>query len=85
MENENTTSKRVVVASGKKTQLNDSQHAGEVIIVASKIKKYIKEKHGLNTASNVMERLSDIVRVSVDRAAESAMKDGRKTLMDRDF
>ena len=49
------------------------------------IKKYIKDKHGLNTSANVMQVLSDIVRVKCDAAAERAMQSGRKTLQDKDF
>ncbi|MEA1987293.1 MAG: hypothetical protein U9N76_07375 [Candidatus Marinimicrobia bacterium] len=56
----------------------------EVLVVASKLKKYIKEK-GMNTAGNVPEVLSDIVRTLVDQAAENAKNDKRKTIKDRDF
>ncbi len=64
---------------------SDSQKGQEVLVVASKVKTYIKEKYDLNTAKNVMERLSEIVRNICDEAAENAKKDKRKTLMDRDF
>lgn len=57
----------------------------DILIVASKLKKYIKDRHDLNTSGNVMERLSDIVRRIVDEAVPEARKEGRKTLMDRDF
>lgn len=57
----------------------------EVLIVASKLKQYVKEKHDLNTSANVMDILSNIVRRVTDEAASKAMSSGRKTLMDRDF
>jgi hypothetical protein len=57
----------------------------EILIVASKLKQYVKEKYDLNTSANVMEALSDEVRKITDRAAAKAMADGRKTLMERDF
>ena len=57
----------------------------EVLIVASKLKAYVKAKSGLNTSANVLDKLSDMVRVHCDRAIEEAMRNGRKTLMDRDF
>lgn len=57
----------------------------EIMIVASKLKQYIKEKHDLNTSANVMEVLSDKVRRLADEASEKAKMSGRKTLMDRDF
>ena len=62
-------------------ELNDK----EILIVASKLKKYIKEKHGLNTSASVMDVLSSIVRVKCDAAVDKAMQEGRKTLLDRDF
>ena len=57
----------------------------EVLTVTSKLKKYVKETHGLSTSGNVPEKLSDVIRELVDRAAENAKGQGRKTLMDRDF
>jgi hypothetical protein len=40
----------------------------EVLIVASKLKQYIKEKHELNTSADVMDKLSYIVRRLADEA-----------------
>ena len=57
----------------------------DILIVASKLKKYVKDRHDLNTSSNVMDKLSDLVRDLVDDAIIRARQDGRKTLMDRDF
>ncbi len=57
----------------------------EVLIVASKLKAYVKDRHGLNTSANVMDKLSDLVRNLCDDAVNNARSDGRKTLMDRDF
>jgi histone H3/H4 len=57
----------------------------EVLAVTSKLKIYVKEKHQLNTAGNVPEKVSELIRKVVDAAAERAKADGRKTLMDRDF
>jgi hypothetical protein len=57
----------------------------EVLIVASKLKQYVKDKHDMNTAGNVMDALTLRVRYLADRACEKAKAEGRKTLMDRDF
>lgn len=57
----------------------------EILVVASKVKKYIKDSAGLNTSSNVLEELSGKVRALCDQAIENAKNDGRKTVMDRDF
>ena len=57
----------------------------EILIVASKLKAYIKESSGMNTAGNVLETLSDRVRTLCDQAINNAKSAGRKTVMDRDF
>ncbi len=57
----------------------------DILIVASKLKDYVKEAHELSTSANVMDRLSDLVREWTDKAARNAKAEGRKTLMDRDF
>lgn len=62
-----------------------SSNSKEILIVASKLKNYIRTKSGMNTSSSVAEILSDQVRNLCDRAIENARQDGRKTVMDRDF
>lgn len=57
----------------------------EVLVVASKLKNYIREKSGMNTSGAVMEALSNKIRQLCDQAIERAKQDGRKTVMDRDF
>lgn len=57
----------------------------DVLIVASKLKDYIRAKSEMNTSADVMEILSDIVRRECDRAIERARGAGRKTVLDRDF
>ncbi len=57
----------------------------DVLVVASKIKKYIKEKGGMNTSSNAMAALTQIVEKECENAMESARQNRRKTVMDRDF
>ena len=53
----------------------------EVLVVASKIKKLIKEKGDCNTSSSTMEALSE----RLHKGIENAKADGRKTVMDRDI
>lgn len=77
--------KRILVSSKSKTMNNVDELSDDILVVASKLKKYIKEKHGLSTSAEVMARLSDILRVTSDRACERAKQEGRKTLMERDF
>jgi len=58
----------------------------EILIVASKLKNYIKDRSGgMNTSASVMEALSDKVRALCDEAIQNANQAGRKTVMDRDF
>ena len=57
----------------------------EVLVVASKVKGYIKEKSEMNTSAGVLDALSERIRGLCDAAIESARRDGRKTVMDRDF
>ena len=57
----------------------------DILIVTSKLKKYVKARSGLNTSDAVMNALSDRVRRLCDDAIERAREEGRKTLMDRDF
>ena len=57
----------------------------EVLIIASRLKEYIQAKSQMNTSGNVMDVLSDYLRVVCDRAIDNARAEGRKTVMDRDF
>jgi histone H3/H4 len=68
-------------------QGNEGQagEGGEILIVASKLKNYIRAKSGMNTSGAVIDVLSAKVRELCDQAIESAKRDGRKTVMDRDF
>lgn len=56
----------------------------EVLVVASKVKNYIREKSGMNTSASVLDVLSDRLRAICDQAIENARRDGRKTVKDRD-
>ena len=78
--------RRILVQS--KTPLAPTAHtddSAEILIVASKLKQYIKDKFDMNTSSGVMEALSREVRHLTDRASEKARSEGRKTIMDRDY
>ncbi len=57
----------------------------EVLVVASKVKKLIKEKSGMSTSGAVMEALTKVIERECARAIERAQEDKRKTVMDRDF
>lgn len=57
----------------------------EVLIVASKLKGYIKARADMNTSGDVMNVLSEKVRELCDDAIDKARSEGRKTVLDRDF
>ncbi|MDH4467890.1 MAG: hypothetical protein QE271_07520 [Bacteriovoracaceae bacterium] len=82
--------RRVVITPPKSGQQTNPASAvtyssDDILIVASKLKQFVKDKHDLNTSANVMKILSDHVRTFTDRAAMKAKSEGRKTLLDRDF
>lgn len=57
----------------------------EIIVVASKVKKAIKDKSGMNTSAAAIDELSLHAHVIIEKAQEVAKADGRKTVMDRDI
>lgn len=66
-------------------QAGGGEGGGEILVVASKLKKYIREKSGMNTSAAVMDVISEKIKQICDRAIENAKSDGRKTVMDRDI
>ncbi len=78
--------KRIIVSSPKSSSSSGgSDYPVDVLIVASKLKNYVKERYDLNTSAGVMDKLSQLVRELCDDAAAKARQEGRKTLMARDF
>jgi histone H3/H4 len=65
--------------------MSDTNTEKEVLVVASKLKGYIRSKSDMNTSAAVTDVLSDKIREMCDQAIENAKRDGRKTVMDRDF
>jgi hypothetical protein len=57
----------------------------EILIVASRLKEYIRVKSGYKTSDRILEPLSDMVRRVCDEAIRSAQRDGRMTVLDRDI
>jgi hypothetical protein len=57
----------------------------DVLVVVSKLKKFIRVRSGMNTSDNVTSVLSDHLRDLSVRALRHAAADGRKTVLDRDF
>jgi hypothetical protein len=57
----------------------------EVLVVVSKLKKYIRDRSGMNTSDTAMPVLSTHLRTLARQAIQHATEEGRKTVMDRDF
>jgi hypothetical protein len=62
-----------------------SQVPHEILVIASKLKAYIRARSGMSTSDAVMEPLSDLLRILADQAIRRAREAGRKTVLERDF
>jgi hypothetical protein len=56
----------------------------DMLIVVSKMKKYIKERSGMNCSDAVADVLSEHVRAICDDSIRAAAREERKTVLDRD-
>lgn len=56
----------------------------EVLVVVSKVRKYIADRSGMNTSASLYDALTEKLKKLCDRAIEEARTQGRKTVMDRD-
>lgn len=56
-----------------------------VLVVTSKVKKFIKDNSGCNTSAETVDVLSKAVEQLCKKGIESAQADGRKTVMARDI
>jgi histone H3/H4 len=64
---------------------NSGAEKNEVLVISSKVKKFVKATSGLSTSAAVFEVLSKKVEDLCKTAIENAKNAKRKTLMDRDF
>jgi hypothetical protein len=69
----------VVAAPAPAAKLDD-----DVLIVVSRMKKYIKDRSTLACADAVADALTIHVRALCDQAIRAAAADGRKTVLERD-
>ena len=77
---------RVVSPSGV-TQHSPEEEVDEddVLVVVSKLKRYIRVRSEMNTSDTVVGPLSNHLRQLCNEAIRNAARDGRKTVFDRDF
>jgi hypothetical protein len=64
--------------------LSNQYDHDDVLIVVSKMKKYIRDRSGMNTSDAVANALGEHVRTICDEAIRAAALDGRRTVLDRD-
>ena len=57
----------------------------DVLVVMSKLKAYVRARSGMNTSDTVSGILYDHLRKLCNEAIRNAARDGRKTVLDRDF
>jgi len=57
----------------------------DILVVTSKVKKFIKEKGDMNTSAETIDMLTKAVERLCAKGIESAKADGRKTVMARDI
>ncbi len=63
----------------------DEELPQDVLVVVSKLKAYVKARSGMSTSDGVVDVLSDHLRRLCVEAIRNAARDGRRTVMDRDF
>jgi hypothetical protein len=69
---------------GPSPSASKPQAPEEVLIVASRLKAYVRATSGFSTSDRVLESLSRIVRRLCDEAIRSASREGRTTVLERD-
>lgn len=57
----------------------------DILVVVSKVKAYIRSCSGMNTSDQVMDLLSDRIRMLADEAIRRAEQHERKTVLERDI
>lgn len=72
--------KRIIATEPSSSSLSED----EILVVVTKVRKYISEKSGMNTSAGVYQVLTERIKKICDRAIEEAKKQNRKTVMDRD-
>ncbi len=77
--------KKIIPGQQKAAGPTGTASEDDMLVVVTKVRKYIADKSGMNTSASAYEKLSDKIRNLCDGAIEVACSQGRKTVMDRDF
>ncbi len=78
---------RVVVTpvANQPSSHDETESEDDVLVVVSKLKRYIRIRSEMNTSDTVVTPLSNHLRQLCNEAIRNATRDGRKTVLDRDF
>lgn len=63
---------------------SSSADEDEILVVVSKVRKYISDKSGMNTSAGVYKVLTEKIKRICDQSIEEARRQSRKTVLDRD-
>jgi hypothetical protein len=77
--------RRIVPSAASSSSADNSPTDDEILVVISKLKKYIKDRSGMNASDAIAVVLSNQLCRMCNGAIERAGRDGRKTVLDRDF
>jgi len=64
---------------------DETDSEDDVLVVVSKLKRYVRMRSEMNTSDTVVTPLSNHLRQLCNEAIRNAARDGRKTVLDRDF
>jgi histone H3/H4 len=67
-----------------RSEPDDDSLPKDVLVVVSKLKKYVKARSEMKTSDTVIPVLSEELRRICDRAIRVAAQNGRKTVLDRE-
>ena len=57
----------------------------DTLVIVSKVKKHLKEAHGMRSSEDTNEALTQIVKEACAKAVGKAQADKRKTVQAKDF
>ena len=72
------------VAPGATASSGAHAESDEILVVASRLKQYVKATSGFNTSDRVLPILSNALRALCDEAIQNALGADRQTVLDRD-
>lgn len=67
-----------------KSSTAKASSGADILVVASRLKDYVKSSSGFNTSDRVLPVLSKALRAICDEAIENARRAERQTVLDRD-